>query len=210
MPDAQSPRTPTAPGDSPFDEERLIPKWLSNLQPPRRAEAVAGLCNFVVRRIGTLAELVDRTAAAPAALKRREEAGLAADVELTVFGHRADPAGTREFHQRSAAAVRELVRDSIRVLVRESGVAKPGPAAAAGPGGPPPSVTRLMWWYEFHRAAGALPGGPLVVHDLMFYSGLDEARAAAVLGVSAAAVARDREEAVGQLRPLFDKARGKA
>jgi RNA polymerase sigma-70 factor (ECF subfamily) len=58
----------------------------------------------------------------------------------------------------------------------------------------PPDTTRdpgrLAAWTEFHRAAEALAEQEREVFDLLFYQGLSQAEAAAVLGVSGVTIKR--------------------
>jgi RNA polymerase sigma factor (sigma-70 family) len=67
-------------------------------------------------------------------------------------------------------------------------------AGAAGASPDIPDTTRdpdrLAEWTDFHRAAGALEGEKREVFDLLFYQGLSQADAAALLGVSEATIKR--------------------
>src|SRR5262249_48213550 len=56
----------------------------------------------------------------------------------------------------------------------------PSPEPAGGGGAP----DRLLFWSEFHRQAGAVPEREREVFDLLWYQGLTQPQAAAVLGVS--------------------------
>jgi RNA polymerase sigma-70 factor (ECF subfamily) len=57
-----------------------------------------------------------------------------------------------------------------------------------GPRHEPSSTTldgeKVQRWTEFHEAAGRLPGELRTVFDLLWYQGLSQAEAAAVLGVA--------------------------
>jgi RNA polymerase sigma-70 factor (ECF subfamily) len=68
----------------------------------------------------------------------------------------------------------------------------PGAASAAGPN---PSDTtydpdRLAAWSDFHRVAEDLPPEERAAFDLLFYQGLSQAEAAAVLDVSGRTIKR--------------------
>jgi RNA polymerase sigma-70 factor (ECF subfamily) len=68
----------------------------------------------------------------------------------------------------------------------------PGTTSAAGPN---PSDTtydpaRLAAWSEFHREAEALPEEEREAFDLLFYQGLSQAEAAALLGISERTIKR--------------------
>ena len=74
----------------------------------------------------------------------------------------------------------------------ESGSAPP---AAHDPGDGTNQPDRLASWTEFHRVAGSLPKDPRAAFDLIWYQGLPQAEAAAVLGVSEPTVKRRWREA---------------
>ena len=59
--------------------------------------------------------------------------------------------------------------------------AAPGPPDAADDTGDP---ARLATWTEFHDQVGALPAEEREVFDLLWYQGLSQAEAAALLGVT--------------------------
>jgi RNA polymerase sigma-70 factor (ECF subfamily) len=73
-----------------------------------------------------------------------------------------------------------------------AGAAKAGKSATARPY--PPDTThdpdRLAAWTDFHRAAEALPAEEREAFDLLFYQGLSQAEAAAVLGVAEITIKR--------------------
>jgi RNA polymerase sigma factor (sigma-70 family) len=63
---------------------------------------------------------------------------------------------------------------------------------------------RLDVWTEFHRAAESLPATNRAVFDLIFYQGLSQAEAAAVLGVAEITVKRRWREARMRLVQALD------
>jgi RNA polymerase sigma-70 factor (ECF subfamily) len=68
----------------------------------------------------------------------------------------------------------------------------PAPAAPAGPGSPDTTYepSRLAVWSEFHQQVEALPEDEREVFDLVWYQGLTQDKAAALLGISEATLKR--------------------
>jgi|SRR5579884_574416 len=195
---------------SPQDWSRLISVWIKDLQSARRAEAIQGLTVFVRNRLAALAEYIDYTVAdgKPLVAVLGEEMEV---LERALFGPEPGIADEREFYERSAAVIRDCLVARLKNLPLKS----EGPAArsyerARRAAGGKQKKDQLDLWCEFHCEAGKLPSPLLAVHDLMYYARLPLAEAAAVLGKPVEIVAMEKDEAVGRLRPLFDKARGKA
>jgi RNA polymerase sigma-70 factor (ECF subfamily) len=99
-----------------------------------------------------------------------------------------------EFFGHASAWMRDVLCDLLRqgygrddnrpVVVSLDG----GPADTTGPRHDPASSTldaeKLRRWTEFHEAAARLPDDLRVVFDLLWYQGLSQAEAAALLGVA--------------------------
>jgi RNA polymerase sigma-70 factor (ECF subfamily) len=109
-----------------------------------------------------------------------------------------------EFFGHASAWMRDVLCDLLRKEVgrrnnRPAVVPLDGPADT-DPGHDPASTTldgeKLRRWTEFHEAAARLPDDQRAVFDLLWYQGLPQAEAAAVLGV-----------AVPTVKPRWAKAR---
>jgi RNA polymerase sigma-70 factor (ECF subfamily) len=109
------------------------------------------------------------------------------------------PPTAADFFRLAAAQIRRELLDLAR---RYSGARSRGatPASSTRARRPlearldPPDTTRdpdrLAAWTEFHRAAEALPPEERATFDLLFYQGLSQGEAAAVLGVAEITVKR--------------------
>lgn len=99
-----------------------------------------------------------------------------------------------EFFGHASAWMRDVLCDLLRKEVGRDDnrpAAVPldgGPADTTGPRHDPASSTldaeRLRRWTEFHEAAARLPDDLRAVFDLLWYQGLPQAEAAALLGVA--------------------------
>jgi RNA polymerase sigma-70 factor (ECF subfamily) len=111
----------------------------------------------------------------------------------------APPASPADFFGLAARQIKWELHDLIQ---RYYGPRGPGgkhvPAAPAGEAGGDPAdpadtthePARLARWREFHAQVEALPGEERAVFDLLWYQGLTQAEAAAVLGVAEVTVRR--------------------
>ena len=109
------------------------------------------------------------------------------------------PATVADFFRLAAAQIR---RELIDLARRYSSPHGPGAhhAGAAGAGKASPTRSypadttrdpdRLAAWTDFHREVEVLPAEEREVFDLLFYQGLAEAEAAAVLGVAEITIKR--------------------
>ncbi len=104
------------------------------------------------------------------------------------------PATVRDFFQLAAAQIRRELIDLARHYYGPLGPGarhstRAGRACRAAPVGPsPPDSTydpgQLAAWAEFHDAVGSLDEADRVLFDLLWYQGLSQAEAAAVLRVA--------------------------
>jgi RNA polymerase sigma-70 factor (ECF subfamily) len=113
------------------------------------------------------------------------------------------PPTAADFFRLAAAQIRRELLDLARRYSGSHGLGanhasiagrgqSPGAASAAGPH--PTDTTydpdRLAAWSDFHREAEALPPEEREAFDLLFYQGLSQAEAAAVLDVSERTIKR--------------------
>src|SRR5262249_29172027 len=106
------------------------------------------------------------------------------------------PASLREFFRLAALQVRRELIDLARHYYGPEGAGanhvsqapRDDTSTAAPPGYEAADLTqdpsRLALWTEFHRHVEGLPEEEREVFDLLFYQGLSQAEAAAVVGVS--------------------------
>ena len=99
------------------------------------------------------------------------------------------PPTVADFFRLAAAQVR---RELIDLARRYAGADRAMKAPAGRPD--PPDTTRdpdrLAAWTDFHCEVGALPAEEREVFDLLFYQGLAQAEAAAVIGVAEITIKR--------------------
>jgi RNA polymerase sigma factor (sigma-70 family) len=113
------------------------------------------------------------------------------------------PPTATDFFRLAAAQIRRELLDLARrysgahgLGANHASVAGKGPApVAASAAGPNPTDTthdpdRLASWSDFHREAESLPPEEREAFDLLFYQGLSQAEAAAVLDVSERTIKR--------------------
>jgi RNA polymerase sigma factor (sigma-70 family) len=109
------------------------------------------------------------------------------------------PPTVADFFRLAAAQIRRELLDLARhysgahgLGANRTGPDRAGKASAARPD--PPDTTRdpdrLAAWTDFHREVEALPAEQREVFDLLFYQGLPQAEAAAVLGVAEITIKR--------------------
>ncbi len=105
------------------------------------------------------------------------------------------PASVREFIGLAAVQIRRELIDLARRYDRRVGPGRPragrcGSDGTADPPAPPEPGTdtddpaRLAAWTEFHDLVEALPGEEKEIFDLLWYQGLPQAEAAALLGIT--------------------------
>jgi RNA polymerase sigma-70 factor (ECF subfamily) len=105
------------------------------------------------------------------------------------------PASVRSFINLAAVVIRRELIDLARHYDGPWGpgrhhISRPGSDSSAGTPGPPDPGTdtddpaRLAAWTEFHAKVGTLPDEEREVFDLLWYQGLPQAEAAALLGVT--------------------------
>jgi RNA polymerase sigma-70 factor (ECF subfamily) len=111
------------------------------------------------------------------------------------------PATARDFYRLAAVQIRRELIDLARHHYGPQGAGAhhasqgPGdPASGVGPGYEAADLTqepgRVSAWTEFHNQAAALPEEEREVFDLLFYQGLSQAEAAALLDVTDRTVKR--------------------
>ena len=102
------------------------------------------------------------------------------------------PASVRSFINLAAVQIRRELIDLARRYDGPEGLGRHhvGQGRPEGSGGPPDPGTdtddpaRLAVWTEFHDQIEALPGDEKEIFDLLWYQGLPQAEAAALLGVT--------------------------
>jgi RNA polymerase sigma factor (sigma-70 family) len=105
------------------------------------------------------------------------------------------PASVRSFINLAAVQIRRELIDLARHYDGPEGpgrhhVSLAGSDGSESPGGPPDAAedtgdpARLAAWTEFHDKIGTLPDQEKEVFDLLWYQGLSQAEAAALLGVT--------------------------
>jgi len=126
------------------------------------------------------------------------------------------PATPREFLGLAATLIRRELIDLARHHYGPLGaaahhasaapIASTGPASALDPADSTNDPGRLAAWREFHEAVAALPGEEREVCDLLWYQGLTQPEAAALLGLSERTLKRRWQ---GVRLKLFDLLDGK-
>ena len=105
------------------------------------------------------------------------------------------PASVRSFINLAAVQIRRELIDLARHYDGPHGpgrhhAGQGGPYGSGGPPGPPDTAidtddpARLADWTEFHHQVEALPGEEREIFDLLWYQGLPQAEAAALLGIT--------------------------
>ena len=105
------------------------------------------------------------------------------------------PASVRSFINLAAVQIRRELIDLARHYDGPEGpgrhhASRAGSDGSGSPPGPPEAAddtddpARLAAWTEFHDEVGALPDAEKEVFDLLWYQGLSQAEAAALLGVT--------------------------
>jgi RNA polymerase sigma-70 factor (ECF subfamily) len=113
----------------------------------------------------------------------------------------APPASVAEFFRLAARQIRRELLDLARHYYGPEGqgarheTSAPAPSSATSPPAQDPSDSsnepaRLAAWSEFHRHVESLPDDEREAFDLVWYQGLTQAEAAAVLGVAEVTVRR--------------------
>ncbi|MBX9626179.1 MAG: sigma-70 family RNA polymerase sigma factor [Gemmataceae bacterium] len=114
---------------------------------------------------------------------------------------RAAPESARHFHRLAVQLIRRELIDLARRYFGPEGHGRhtdsvPPPGDGGDAAGPPEPETgsldpgRLAAWTDFHRQAEALPDDEREVFELVWYQGLKQVNAAALLGVSDRTVLR--------------------
>jgi RNA polymerase sigma-70 factor (ECF subfamily) len=118
------------------------------------------------------------------------------------------PADPADFFALAAREIRRELLDLVRSHFGPLGaghreVNRPDPGPSAGPGQSTHSPDRLSQWREFHEQVERLPDAERAVFDLLWYHGLTQPEAAAVLGVSVPTVQRRWLDARLHLRDVL-------
>jgi RNA polymerase sigma factor (sigma-70 family) len=113
------------------------------------------------------------------------------------------PSTAADFFRLAAAQIRRELIDLARRysggrglaphqanIAGASGAFTLGPAAGADPADTTNDPDRLASWTDFHRAVEALPAEQRETFDLLFYQGLSQAEASALLDVSERTIKR--------------------
>ncbi len=128
----------------------------------------------------------------------------------------AKPHTPREFLALATLQIRRELLDLARKFYGPQGMgANQDSAAAPGPHGPGPvdpadlshEPCSLAQWSELHQQIDALPDEEREIVGLLFYQGLSQAEAAAVLNVSVRTVQRRWHAALCQLHGVWNEGR---
>jgi RNA polymerase sigma-70 factor (ECF subfamily) len=134
-----------------------------------------------------------------------DDVGQNAALRLWRSLHEVTPPTVRDFYRLAALHIRRELLDLARHYygpqglgahhdtVPPQGESAPGAGRRADPldaGQTTHDPGRLAAWTDFHRKVEALPGEEREVFDLLYYQGLSQPEAAAVLGVSESTVKR--------------------
>jgi RNA polymerase sigma factor (sigma-70 family) len=124
------------------------------------------------------------------------------------------PPSSRDFFRFAAVQIRRELIDLARHysgpqglganIASNAGVDRPARLNPADPANETHDPSRLADWTEFHSQVEALPDEEREVVDLLFYQGLQQAEAAAVLGVSERTVKRRWQSARLALHEALD------
>jgi RNA polymerase sigma factor (sigma-70 family) len=127
------------------------------------------------------------------------------------------PPTAADFFRLAAAAIRRELLDLARRHAGAHGLGANHNSLAAAPGGAADASAndlrfadttndpdQLDAWSEFHRAADALPAEAREIFDLLYYQGVSQLEAAAILGVSERTVKRRWQSARLQLHGALE------
>jgi RNA polymerase sigma-70 factor (ECF subfamily) len=172
----------------------VIQGWIDRLQHGEES-ARAGLLECANDRLGRLARKMIRGYPGVARWEQAEDVLQNALIRLDRALRDAAPPTALDFYRLASTQLRrELIDLARRYAGPEGHGARHATWAAAEPQPEAPETTwdpdTLAQWTEFHRRVDAMEDGDRALFDLLWYQGLTQAEAAAVLGVAEKTVHR--------------------
>jgi RNA polymerase sigma-70 factor (ECF subfamily) len=187
--------------DEAVDPARQIQTWLDRMQ----AGDVAARDELLGYACDRLRLLTRKMLSGFGRLKRWEQTDDVlqnAMLRLWTALHQVQPHSVRAFFGLAALQIRRELIDLARRYYGPEGVGahhasheeadreESTPPAAAEPFDTTYEPSRLAMWSDFHRQVDALPAEEREVFDLVWYQGLSQPQAAALLGISAMTLKR--------------------
>lgn len=193
--------------DDPKDSSNFIARLLDRVHLGDR-EALNALLTYTEGRLRRLASRILRGFPTVRFFEQTDDVYQQAVFRLVRSLDAVQPASREQFFRLAALQIRRELLDLARHYSRKSHPRKFDPAEhqadlvldrTAGPGD-------LALWTEFHEQAGELPEEERAVFDLIYYGGISQVDAAALLGVSERTVRQRWQQ--GRLR-LMEKLGGR-
>ena len=181
------------------DRTTVVQGWIDRLGRGDES-ARAALLGCAADRLARLARRMLKNYPGVARWEQSDDVAQNALIRLDRALKAVTPSTARDFFRLAAAQVRRELIDLARHYYGPRGMGahhtsragmdgSPGePDASPSPADSTGDPVRLAGWAEFHEAVGSLSESDRELFDLLWYQGLTQAEAAAVLGVSARTV----------------------